>query len=165
VAGVTGLFPIAGLVRIPRVKAWLRMPAARVGLAVAIVVATLLAWRLFGASPNEHVADAPVVDLSVQLASAPQVLPAAPPVARPLTLDALGAPDDALPPPLQFLPTGEPIQSDAGAEALAREHRRADHAQDVSRHDMGPAPQLMLEVPGRTAPRARRPPVTSRTGR
>jgi hypothetical protein len=101
------------------VKALLRIPSVRFGLVVAVLIAALLASRYFSASSNEETAGEVLADVASPSIAIPQLQPVA--ALEPVTLDALGAPDDPLPAPLQLLPTGELIQSDVGAEALARQ--------------------------------------------
>jgi hypothetical protein len=101
------------------VKALLRLPSVRLGLVIAALTATLVALRVFRGSSGEQPTTAPVGNIATPLALPPQAAAVA--AAEPLTLDALGAPDDPLPAPLQVLTTGEPIQSDQGAETLARQ--------------------------------------------
>jgi hypothetical protein len=95
-------------------KAWLRL-----GLIMAVLLAALVALRLFPGSSNEPTPVESIADAPGPVDPGPQTAPVA--AVEPLTLDALGAPDDPLPASLQVLPTGELIQSDSGAETLARQ--------------------------------------------
>jgi hypothetical protein len=96
----------------------LRRPSVRVTIAVAALIAALGVWRFFGGSSNEQPVEVTAADIATPAATqqAQSVT-----TIEPLTLDALGAPDDPLPEPLQFLTTGGPAQSDSGAETLARQ--------------------------------------------
>ena len=91
----------------------------RLGLVVAVLIAALLALRLFRTSPSQPATEDVVADVVTPSAVSLQTAPVA--AVELLTLDALGAPDDPLPSPLQLLTTGEPVQSDSGAETLARQ--------------------------------------------
>ena len=77
-------------------KAWMRMPAVRLALVMIVLIAALGALRVFRSGPS---IDAPTESFeavdAVQTASLPQEPPT--PVERPLTLEALGAPNDPLP--------------------------------------------------------------------
>jgi hypothetical protein len=98
-------------------KAWMRMPAVRLALVMIVLIAVLGALRVFRAGPND---DAPAESFepvdAVQTVSLPQEPPT--PVERPLTLDALGAPNDPLPAALPIV--ADPLQSEAAADTLAR---------------------------------------------
>ena len=97
----------------------MRRPWVRLGLVMAVLVAALIGLRLLRESSNAQTPARAVTDLPASIADSPQTAPIA--AVESLTLDALGAPDDPLPDPLPLLMAGEPVQSDSGAETLARQ--------------------------------------------
>jgi hypothetical protein len=83
------------------------------------MIAAFGTWRFFGGSSSEQPAEVIVTEVATPTPTTQPIQSVS--VVEPLTLDALGAPDDPLPAPLQVLTTGELVQSDSGAETLARQ--------------------------------------------
>jgi hypothetical protein len=98
---------------------WLRRltPPVRLGLVVVSLVALLLLVR-FLAGPDENRPLADVTEFAPPSEVARPEPVALQTVARPMGLDALGAPDDPLPP---APPIADPIQSDEAEDTLARQ--------------------------------------------
>ena len=98
-------------------KAWMRMPVVRLALVMIVLIAALGALRVFRSGSIDAPTEAFEAVDAVQTASLPQEPPT--PVERPLTLEALGAPNDPL--PAAFTIASDPLQSGAAADTLARQ--------------------------------------------